>query len=268
MKMMINMVMIVVMMFAVVEVAHSEFIVIYPPVQNGDQRHQATLDMYKQSKILDFYVQVLNKLIRVPQKVAVVPTSCGTANAFYDPKQHAIFLCYELVDDFFDLFRQTAASSEELVSNVIGVTTFVFFHEAGHALIAELNLPTVGREEDAVDQFSALLLANPEMEWTLISGASWFSLKTQRENIGLPGLAKWFMGSDLRRYADEHSLDEQRFYNVVCLVYGRDPNGHSEYIPQGSLTPERAQRCPSEYAKIMASWGRLLTPYAISSPAR
>lgn len=267
MKGMINIIVIVVMMFVVIDVAHSEFVVMYQPVQSGNQRHQAILDMYKQSKILEFYVQVLNTF-RVPRRVAVVPASCGTPNAFYDPQQHAIVLCYELVDDFFDLFGQTAASSDQLGSSVIGATTFVFFHEAGHALIGELNLPTVGREEDAVDQFSTLLLANPEMEWTLIQGASWFSLKTQRDNTGLPGLAKWFAGSDLRRFADEHGLDEQRFYNIVCLVYGRDPNGHVQYIQDGVLPPERAQRCPTEYAKLMESWGRLLTPYAVSSPAR
>lgn len=35
----------------------------------------------------------------------------------------------------------------------------MLFHELGHAFISLYDLPITGREEDAVDQFAAILLA-------------------------------------------------------------------------------------------------------------
>ena len=63
---------------------------------------------------------------------------------------------------------------------------------------------------------------------------------------------------DEGEYADEHSLDQQRFYNMVCWVYGSDPDGYEHLLEDDYLPAARAERCESEYAQIDRSWTRLL----------
>ena len=46
---------------------------------------------------------------------------------------------------------------EKHVEFVVGNLLFVLGHEAGHAVIREMGLPVVGREEDAADLFSTLM---------------------------------------------------------------------------------------------------------------
>src|SRR5579872_4397442 len=59
-----------------------------------------------------------------------------------------------------DYPRVAGLSDEEkrkLVEFVSGNMLFVFGHEAGHALINELGIPVIGREEDGADSFSTLM---------------------------------------------------------------------------------------------------------------
>src|SRR5262245_37525065 len=46
---------------------------------------------------------------------------------------------------------------EKYVEFVVGNPLFVLGHEAGHAVIREMGLPVVGREEDAADFFATLM---------------------------------------------------------------------------------------------------------------
>ncbi len=62
-------------------------------------------------------------------------------------------------------------------------------------------------------------------------------------------------------YWDEHSLNEQRFYNTVCLIYGSDPDAWDDLVGEDDLPEERAEQCPDEYKQISTSWNRLLKPF-------
>ena len=71
------------------------------------------------------------------------------------------------------------AQREKHVEFVVGNLLFVLGHEAGHAVIREMGVPVVGREEDAADFFSTLtaltcdegfgdrVLANAALGWFL-----------------------------------------------------------------------------------------------------
>ena len=112
--------------------------------------------------------------------VPVVFRDCGSANAFYNPQNKSITMCHELVlamaTDFSELKKTTR---EEGLKDAIFTSLFVFFHELGHALIDILALPAVGKEEDSVDQFAALIFLNteePEVTInTVLNAAVWFA---------------------------------------------------------------------------------------------
>ena len=58
--------------------------------------------------------------------------------------------------------------------------------------------------------------------------------------------------------AGEHSLSEQRYYNVICFMYGSDPQGYQELVSEGTLPESRAARCEEEYRTLIRDWERLL----------
>ena len=64
-----------------------------------------------------------------------------------------------------------------------------------------------------------------------------------------------------RSLADEHLLQEQRFYNSLCMIYGSDPKKHQTIVDKGYLPKERAARCQGEYQRAVNSWIKLLEPW-------
>jgi hypothetical protein len=87
-----------------------------------------------------------------------------------------------------------------------------------------------------------------ESELAILSSAEWFNLDAEENEDG-PDMA------------DEHSLDEQRYYNLVCWIYGSDPEYFADVATDWELPEGRAVRCPSEYARMSGSWNRLLGPH-------
>lgn len=124
---------------------------------------------------------------------------------------------------------------------------FSVLHEMGHLLIAELDLPVFGREEDAADQlgFINLFLAHglqrdADFYAALIDIADYWRLEWQRAKDDDDQVQPWA----------SHALDAQRFYNLACLIYGSDPD-RLEWVPTITGLPvERALYCDQEYAQV------------------
>lgn len=234
------------------QAGQSQVVIAYPPVSN---LHMQLRQIMMEERLLEVWSEALGG-IKWPRQLTLMAVECGQVNAFYNPQQHSITICYEFLDDLFQLFSQTQLPEDQKNKLFNGALAFTILHEAGHAAIAELSIPAVGREEDAADQFAALVfVVDPKIAAQLVMGPLWwFHLQAQKG---------FFLGFDMREakglYADEHGVDEQRFYNVSCLLYGSNPSAHQAVIANGMLTPERARRCPNEYQKIRRSWELLLT---------
>ena len=205
-----------------------------------------------ENRVLEETADGLNETLALPEDVTLSFAECGEVNASYDPDSRRVTVCYELVDDLYDAFRDGAKSEDELDERVVGATVFVLYHEVGHALVRVYRLPVTGREEDAVDQLSTYLLTDGTGEGEAAALDAAESLYRD-ENAG--------GGEGEPRYWDEHSLDQQRFYNIVCWVYGRDEEKYRSIVADGVLPAERAERCADEYDQIERSWTTLLKPY-------
>lgn len=192
----------------------------------------------------------MNKVFALPQDIYLSVNNCGQANAFYNPDSKEIIMCTELIKYFEQAFAKEFKDKEEAAEAVDDSTMFVFFHELGHALIDIYDLPVTGREEDAVDQLSTLIVADGSEEGaaSVFNGALSFAITDEGD---LDDSAFW----------DEHSMGRQRFYNIICLLYGQDPKTHKDLVNEEVLPPARAQRCPSEYQRAEKAWGALLSPY-------
>lgn len=229
------------------------FKVTYNPSRNS--AHEEFRKIFQQNRVFEEVAEGLNKTIRIPTAVDINTVDCNTINAFYDPNSKRIIVCYELVTYFLGVFKPVAKTDAELGNAVLGALIFSFFHESGHGLIHILDLAAVGREEDAVDQLATLILiaAGDEGVSMAMSGAYWFQLQSKAGNK----LPFW----------DEHAFDGQRFYNILCLIYGSNPQKYGSFVSSGSLPKDRALRCPEEYAKINKAWERLLQPHLTNGAA-
>lgn len=228
-----------------------DFVVKYEATENED--YQELEAILKEVRLLEDTVQELNGTFALPGEVPVVIRECGEVNAFYDPESKEISLCYELVEYYSGMFLSEDQTEEEATEGgeaVAGATLFTFFHELGHALIDLYDLPVTGREEDAVDQLATLILleGGEAGENAALNGA-WSFLTEEEESE--EELAFW----------DEHSLDEQRFYNIVCWSYGKNPEGFQGLVDDETLPEYRAAQCPAEYDRMSRSWDALLEPH-------
>ncbi len=200
--------------------------------------------------VLQELADELNKTFILPVNLYLSIEECGQANAFYDPNTKEIILCTELIADFDKAFAKEFKKQDEADAAVGDATVFVFFHELGHALIDVYDLPVTGKEEDAVDQLSTIIVADgsPEGASAAFNGALAFAITAPDD---LDDSAFWGV----------HSMNQQRFYNIICLLYGQDPKAHKDLVKDEVLPKGRAASCPSEFARAEKAWDKILTPF-------
>jgi hypothetical protein len=100
---------------------------------------------------------------------------------------------------------------QDMADFVVGNMLFVLLHEMAHVHVTEMGLPVIGREEDAADAFATLALIKMGSEFThgvLVQAAKGWFLSAERDER---------QGNRLAFY-DEHGLDRQRAYQIVCLM--------------------------------------------------
>jgi Putative metallopeptidase len=229
------------------------FTVLYQDPQNPS--YVEMNENYKKQRLLEEVADELNASVSIPENVAITFKECGEVNAYWQPRDRQIVMCFEFIEDTATKFREVVTDQKEYEDAVGGAITFAFIHELGHCLIDVLSLPATGREEDSVDQLATYVLidSGDDGEKMALNGARmwglWFQAKGGTSQSA--GNINW---------ADEHSLDAQRFFNIICWVFGHNPDKWrglvNDPLPEG-----RAVRCPTEYARMSKAWAHLLEPY-------
>jgi hypothetical protein len=160
-------------------------------------------------------------------------------------------MCYELMEYFYKVFKSDGRSDEEAYQKMFAAVRFVFLHEIAHALIDAYKLPITGGEEDAADRCAAFInlkeLGDEGVD-AVFAAAEAFSIESKR-------------ATGKRNLSDEHLLQEQRFYNSLCMVYGSNPTKYSRIRSEKLLPESRAVRCPNEYQRTVDSCISLLEPW-------
>jgi len=227
-----------------------DFVVEHLGVSN--QRYAAIDRSFRESKTLEKAANKLNRVLSLPHDIVLRAKDCNTANAFYNPRDHSITMCYELMEYFYRIFKRAGDLDEKAKVRMNRATTFIFLHELGHALIDGYDLPVTANEEDAADRLSSYIcieeLGNQGVQ-AIIGAAEFFSIQSK--------ISK----TDDRVMADEHLLNGQRFFNSLCMIYGSNPSKYAGIVRNGLLPKARAVRCPSEYSRTASSWEKLLEPW-------
>jgi len=232
------------------------FKIVFQESQN--EKYAQMSESLKRSGALEQLADELNATVAIPEDVTVVFKQCGEVNARWNPKDRSINMCYELMEDVAQRLLPLTNSGQDMEEAVGGATMFVFFHEVGHCLFDLLKLPLNGRQEEAIDQLATYVFvdcADENIEKIALKGAYLWGRKY--DELSQKG------GTDNglnQPWADQHSFNAQRFYSIICWVYGHDPIKYRDLV--NDLLPEaRAELCPQEYARVSNTWADPLKPY-------
>jgi hypothetical protein len=221
----------------------------YVSPKNPD--HETVFRLLKERQVLEKLKQFLSPL-RLPRTLLLKFEGCeGVSNAWY--ADDAITVCYEYIADILrNAPQETTPAGVTRVDAIVGPTLEVFLHEAGHAVFDYLEVPILGREEDAADQFAAYLLLqfSKDDARRLIVGVAY----SYHVDASEPSKKK-------NPFADEHGLPAQRFYNVMCTAYGADSKLFADLVEKEYLPKERAEGCADEYEQITRAMTKLIRPY-------
>jgi hypothetical protein len=215
--------------------------------------HQPIYDQLKQGRALE-HLQELMSPLRLPYPLLYKVAGCdGTKNAFYD--KEVVVVCYELLENFLkNAPAQDLPIGISRADTIIGPTFDTFLHETGHAVFDMLQIPVLGREEDAADQFSAFImlkLDKDEARRMILGSAYMYKLYMPGPQVTVP----------IKAFSDEHSVPAQRMFNILCLAYGADQKLFTDVVDKGFLPKERAESCAIEYDDIAFALTKLIGPH-------
>ena len=84
----------------------------------------------------------------------------------------------------------------------------------------------------------------------------------------------WFLNAERNqkegmplRFYGEHSIDQQRAYEIVCLMVGSDEEKFKDLAKETMLPESRQDTCAGDYSNAVYSWDLVLKPH-LSPPDR
>ena len=215
--------------------------------------HQKIYVDLKQRGALEKLQEFLSP-IRLPEKLRISLAGCdGEADAFYEDA--AITICYEYINELWEnMPEETTPGGTAPIDTVIGPLFEVSLHEVGHALFEMLELPVLGREEDAADQVAAYIMlqfGEVEARRLILGTAHAYKIDEERSAPCRP----------LEDYANEHGTPAQRAYNLLCIAYGADTKLFADIVSKGYLPKARAEFCEEEYEQVQDAFEILIRPH-------
>jgi hypothetical protein len=222
----------------------------YVPPKNP--AHQQVYELLKERQSLEKFQELLSPF-RLPWTLNISLTECdGEADAMYS--DDTITICYEYIEDLRKYMpAKTTPAGIEPIDTLVGPFIDTVLHEFAHALFDYLDIPILGREEDAADQVSAYIYLNfgKDEARRLIMGTV-YAYMLEVQDTDAPSMEE---------FADEHSTSEQRAFNLLCIAYGADPELFKGVPALGGLPQERIDICEEEYELISFAYQTLIGPH-------
>lgn len=118
----------------------------YEPPASAQSRD--ILKALREGRVLESFAAELDGMLRLPRALTLRTRECEEPNAYYNPDNSSIELCYNLLPAIAEDLATAGIAGERLEEAVTHVFSFSLLHELGHALIDILDLAVPGRQED------------------------------------------------------------------------------------------------------------------------
>jgi hypothetical protein len=261
---------------------YGKFIIIYEKPENKAQEDIKSL--LNKPENFDSLISSLNKALKLPQDIKIIYQT-KRASAYY-PSERTIYIDYNTIifsgetyfkeyikDDENDVKSFSDAEKEDQDSvntHMVGLARFIIYHEIAHSIIDVFDLPVVGNEETAADNLSAILSLDFVKDGFLIA------VNAADAFVLMDSLPKKDKNNEEEEehdaYWDEHALNLQRYYNILCLAYGKFPKKMIDEVStwednkqEITFLVERKEYCKNQYLSEQRAWYRLLSPYLIEN---
>jgi hypothetical protein len=238
----------------------------YEPPKNP--KHQKVYDLIRERQVLETLQQMFGPF-RLPVELTIKTMGCdGMINSWYstDNSVPTVHMCYELLQEILRTMPE-GTNPEGITPHDMVVGQFLFWvlHELGHAVFHIFQVPLFGREEDAADQFAGYIMLQfgKDQAHRWVEGAAYAANEYMKDYKQNPRVEK-----TLEKYSSVHGLPEQRFYNLMCLAYGADPELFADVLEHGFLPKTRARNCEYEYETFRRSFAREIRPHIDRQMAR
>jgi Putative metallopeptidase len=158
-----------------------------------------------------------------------------------------------LVETSPRLKRFPPEKRKAMVEFVFGNILFVSAHELGHGVLAEFELPNLGHDEDAADNFAILTIGRVGTSFS--------------ERVLIEAIKGWYL-ADLRdkatgekpEYYGAHGMNLQRAYQIVCMMVGWNQEKFKELADIAKMPEDRQRSCKTDFTFTALSWETLLKP--------
>lgn len=214
-----------------------------------EPENQAIKQLLESSEVLQTSIDLINNNWQLEDDILL--RMGGEEDPYYDPETSTIYFSYYFVDEIAQRFIDANPNADLVAQQrfVISGVVHTLFHEYAHVLVDYLNLPVLGREEDAADSFASYVLitmmeGGPQL---LKDGADLFYL----ESLDPEPFASVML-------SDSHSLPIQRFYMSLCHLYASDEKAYRHLITDHDFDEEWVNTCLMDYDIIISSWQALL----------
>ena len=180
------------------------------------------------------------------------PTSTGGDTIRFSPLRRSRWLTAPLAGLAMGLAACPPARANPDTQYDIALSNIILIlhHEIGHALVDQFGLPVIGQEEDAVDSFATLTVLetyDDPAPILLDAAATWFAFERIFKEDG-----------GEHAFYDEHDLDIQRAYRILCIAHGYDPDTFVDEARKRAIPDERLETCEYDSALALDSWDLLL----------
>ena len=142
----------------------------------------------------------------------------------------------------------------------------VIFHEIGHLIVDEFNVPIFNNEEDVADSFMAWSLIHIPDEYESYDDYEYWSKEPHKVIKGISDYYyyKILLGEDSHEifgqknaeYSD-HATDNKRFFNIACFMKGANPEVFDSYITQRGLDYILEDKCDYNYWQMSDAWWKI-----------
>lgn len=215
--------------------------------------HQRIYEIVKEHRTLE-KLQEIYGAFRIPMDLTLRTVGCdGATNAGY--QRGRVSVCYEYLHEIWKgMSQEETAAGVSPVDAVVGQFFYVVTHEMGHAMFDILDVPVLGRSEDAADQFATYIMLQfgKDQARRLITGAAY----SYKRFLLHPKVT-----APLAAFSDAHSPPATRFYNILCLAYGADPVLFADFVDKDYLPKQRASSCRREYGEVTFAFNKLIAPH-------